>query len=239
MFICRSNNQKLLEALSSEDDIASITSPVTVESVLTRRNANNKIYYKCINCNKVCDSGAKSADSAKKLLTINNRPLGYCDLHKILLDTWLCSGNVLFDYNQFDKKDVAPFSSAVHQSTPPPPFAVTSRRRKLLSRRGHFSEKLYRKFVNFVIKCRSKVISELKMFLLRSKKLKERLAVGLGVTLVLCTLLLVIDLQLDLGVSRGEFIPSHARIKYTNDVDKSGIYNEFHRKYLAKRWAEN
>lgn len=72
------------------------------------------------------------------------------------------------------------------------------------------------------------------MYWIRSKKLKERLALGFGATLVLFTLLLVIDLQMDLGVSRGEFIPSHARIRFANDEDKGGIYNEFHRKYLAK-----
>ncbi|XP_058130023.1 extracellular serine/threonine protein CG31145 [Anopheles ziemanni] len=71
------------------------------------------------------------------------------------------------------------------------------------------------------------------MFWIRSKRLKERLAIGFGASLVLFTLLLVIDLQMDLGVSRGEFIPSHARIRYANQEDKSGIYNEFHRKYLA------
>uniref|UniRef100_A0A182N4U7 Fam20C domain-containing protein n=1 Tax=Anopheles dirus TaxID=7168 RepID=A0A182N4U7_9DIPT len=72
------------------------------------------------------------------------------------------------------------------------------------------------------------------MYWIRSKKLRERLALGFGALLVLFTLLLVVDLQMDLGVSRGEFIPSHARIRYANQQDRSGIYNEFHRKYLAK-----
>ncbi|XP_058062771.1 extracellular serine/threonine protein CG31145 [Anopheles bellator] len=72
------------------------------------------------------------------------------------------------------------------------------------------------------------------MYWFRSKKLKERLALGFGASLVLFTLLLVIDLQMDLGVSRGEFIPSHGRVRYANQEDRSGIYNEFHRKYLAK-----
>lgn len=73
-----------------------------------------------------------------------------------------------------------------------------------------------------------------KMYWIRSKKLKERLALGFGASLVLFTLLLVIDLQMDLGVSRGEFIPSHGRVRFAAEEDKSGIYNEFHRKYLAK-----
>ncbi|KAL7022778.1 hypothetical protein ACKWTF_012377 [Chironomus riparius] len=75
------------------------------------------------------------------------------------------------------------------------------------------------------------------MYLIRSMKLKERLAVGLGVALVLFTLLLVIDLQMDLGVSKASF-PStgyHGRYKYKQDEDKTGVFKEFQRKYLEKR----
>lgn len=72
-----------------------------------------------------------------------------------------------------------------------------------------------------------------KMFL-RSMKLKERLAVGFGVSLVLFTLLLVVDLQMDLGVSNKHLMPSHAKIKYINDEDKSGVFREFKRKFLQK-----
>lgn len=77
-----------------------------------------------------------------------------------------------------------------------------------------------------------------KMYFLRSMKLKERLAVGLGVSLVLFTLLLVIDLQLDLGMSKNGFVPAnyHGRVKYIKDEDKSGVFKEFKRKFLQKRW---
>lgn len=76
-----------------------------------------------------------------------------------------------------------------------------------------------------------------KMYFLRSMKLKERLAVGLGVSLVLFTLLLVIDLQLDLGMSKNGFVPAnyHGRVKYVKDEDKSGVFKEFKRKFLQKR----
>jgi hypothetical protein len=80
-------------------------------------------------------------------------------------------------------------------------------------------------------------ISEMKMYLLRSMKLKERLAVGLGAALVLFTLLLVIDLQMDLGVAKSNF-PStgyHGRYKYIQDEDKTGVFKEFQRKFLEKR----
>lgn len=76
-----------------------------------------------------------------------------------------------------------------------------------------------------------------KMFLMRSMKLKERLAVGFGVSLVLFTLLLVIDLQMDLGMSKSNYVPAnyHGRVKYIQDEDKTGVFKEFQRKFLQKR----
>lgn len=73
-----------------------------------------------------------------------------------------------------------------------------------------------------------------KMLWMRSMKLKERLAVGFGVSLVLFTLLLVVDLQMDLGVSNKHLMPSHARVKYGLDEDKNGVFREFKRKFLQK-----
>lgn len=77
------------------------------------------------------------------------------------------------------------------------------------------------------------------MFLMRSMKLKERLAVGFGVSLVLFTLLLVIDLQMDLGMSKSNYIPAnyHGRVKYIQDEDVGGVFKEFQRKFLQKRWV--
>lgn len=96
----------------------------------------------------------------------------------------------------------------------------------------HFGENTVTKFNNIL-----NYISDMKMFLLRSMKLKERLAVGLGAALVLFTLLLVIDLQMDLGVAKSNF-PStgyHGRYKYIQDEDKTGVFKEFQRKFLEKR----
>lgn len=73
-----------------------------------------------------------------------------------------------------------------------------------------------------------------KMLWMRSMKLKERLAVGFGVSLVLFTLLLVVDLQMDLGVSNKHLMPSHARVRYGADEDKKGVFREFKRKFLQK-----
>lgn len=72
-----------------------------------------------------------------------------------------------------------------------------------------------------------------KMFL-RSMKLKERLAMGLGVSLVLFTLLLVVDIQMDLGVSRGHLVPPHAKVRYVQDEDRNGVFEGFKRKFLQK-----
>lgn len=76
-----------------------------------------------------------------------------------------------------------------------------------------------------------------KMYLLRSMKLKERLAVGFGVSLVLFTLLLVIDLQMDLGMSKSNYESAnyHGRVKYVQDNDIGGVFKEFQRKFLQKR----
>jgi hypothetical protein len=76
-----------------------------------------------------------------------------------------------------------------------------------------------------------------KMYLMRSMKLKERLAVGFGVSLVLFTLLLVIDLQMDLGMSKSNYESAnyHGRVKYVQDNDVGGVFKEFQRKFLQKR----
>lgn len=72
------------------------------------------------------------------------------------------------------------------------------------------------------------------MAVLRSMKLKERLAIGLGASLVLFTLLLVIDLQMDFGVANRHLMPSHGRVRYVNDEDKTGVFRDFKRKFLQK-----
>lgn len=75
------------------------------------------------------------------------------------------------------------------------------------------------------------------MGMLRTMKLKERLAISLGATLVLLTLLLVVDVQMDFGVTNRHLLPAqealHQRIRY--DVDDGGIMRDFKRKFLQKR----
>lgn len=95
-----------------------------------------------------------------------------------------------------------------------------------------FGEKTVTKFCTFL-----KYFRDMKMYLIRSMKLKERVAVGLGAALVLFTLLLVIDLQMDLGVAKNNFPATgiHGRFKYNQDEDKTGVFKEFQRKFLEKR----
>ncbi|KAE8748470.1 hypothetical protein FOCC_FOCC004765 [Frankliniella occidentalis] len=67
---------------------------------------------------------------------------------------------------------------------------------------------------------------------MRTMKLKERLVLGLSVSAVLFTLLLVVDLQMDLGMSGHHLVPSHARVRYRDQ--EVGAYNSFRRKFLQR-----
>lgn len=67
-------------------------------------------------------------------------------------------------------------------------------------------------------------------------KLKERLILGLSVAAVMFTLILVIDLQMDLGMSGHHLVPSHGRIKFGDGgVDGPGsAYNSFRKRFLQR-----
>lgn len=66
-------------------------------------------------------------------------------------------------------------------------------------------------------------------------KLKERLMVGLSVFAVVFTLILVIDIQMDLGLSGKHLVPSHGKVKYVVQDDGPGsAYNRFRNRLLQK-----
>ncbi|KAJ9587829.1 hypothetical protein L9F63_018753 [Diploptera punctata] len=67
-------------------------------------------------------------------------------------------------------------------------------------------------------------------------KLKERLILGLSFAAVLFTLVLVIDLQMDLGMSGHHLVPSHGRVKFGDGgVDGPGsAYNSFRKRFLQR-----
>lgn len=67
-------------------------------------------------------------------------------------------------------------------------------------------------------------------------KLKERLALALSAFLVLFTLMLIVDIQMDYGIS-GHRVPLHGRVKIADDSDKGrSAYIEFRKRFLQKRW---
>ncbi|CAH1154563.1 unnamed protein product [Phaedon cochleariae] len=66
-------------------------------------------------------------------------------------------------------------------------------------------------------------------------KLKERFVVGLSVAAVLFTVLLVVDIQMDLGISGKHLVPSHGRIKYVvKEEGPESVYNRFRNRLLQK-----
>ncbi|VVC89043.1 unnamed protein product [Leptidea sinapis] len=70
-------------------------------------------------------------------------------------------------------------------------------------------------------------------------KLKERLALTLSAFLVLFTLMLIVDLQMDYGLS-GHRVPLHGRVKIGDDVDKGhSAYIEFRKRFLQKSNGSN
>ncbi|RZC42692.1 hypothetical protein BDFB_004601, partial [Asbolus verrucosus] len=66
-------------------------------------------------------------------------------------------------------------------------------------------------------------------------KLKERFILGVSVAAVLFTFLLVVDIQMDLGMSGHHLAPSHGRVKYVREEDAAGsAYNSFRKRFLQK-----
>ncbi|XP_075231882.1 extracellular serine/threonine protein CG31145 [Lycorma delicatula] len=76
-----------------------------------------------------------------------------------------------------------------------------------------------------------------RLYVIHSKmKLRERLVIAFSVSAVLFTLLIVVDLQLDLGMSGKHLTPSHARIHIGDGgLDAPGsAYNNFRKRFLQR-----
>ncbi|KAL0841407.1 hypothetical protein ABMA28_015099 [Loxostege sticticalis] len=70
-------------------------------------------------------------------------------------------------------------------------------------------------------------------------KLKERLALAVSAFLVLFTLMLIVDLQMDYGIA-GHRTPLHGRVKIGDDEDKGrSAYIEFRKRFLQKSNGSN
>jgi hypothetical protein len=61
----------------------------------------------------------------------------------------------------------------------------------------------------------------------RLVRMKERLVIGLAAFTIAFTLLIVMDLQFDLGYSGHHLLPSHGRLKMSEDPQRDTVYNNF------------
>ncbi|XP_024938667.1 extracellular serine/threonine protein CG31145 [Cephus cinctus] len=69
---------------------------------------------------------------------------------------------------------------------------------------------------------------------IRMFRVREKLIFGLSAFAILFTLLLVVDLQMDLGYSGHHLVPSHGRVKIGEDPNQDTVYNNFRRKFLQR-----
>lgn len=68
-------------------------------------------------------------------------------------------------------------------------------------------------------------------FTKRSIILKKRLAVEFGISLVLITIFLVIDSEMDLKMMPKLYIPMDKRINSRDDTDLRGVFQALERKF--------
>nr|XP_012224282.1 PREDICTED: uncharacterized protein LOC105673323 [Linepithema humile]XP_012224283.1 PREDICTED: uncharacterized protein LOC105673323 [Linepithema humile] len=69
---------------------------------------------------------------------------------------------------------------------------------------------------------------------IRLLRIRDKLVLGLSAFAVVFTLLLVMDLQMDLGYSGHHLTPSHARVRVGDPPDADTVYNNFRRKFLQR-----
>ncbi|XP_072382783.1 extracellular serine/threonine protein CG31145 isoform X3 [Diabrotica undecimpunctata] len=65
-------------------------------------------------------------------------------------------------------------------------------------------------------------------------KWKERIVLGLCVAVVLFTLVVVVDIQMDLGMSGRPLVASHGRVKYVVEDGPESVYGRFRNRLLQK-----
>lgn len=68
----------------------------------------------------------------------------------------------------------------------------------------------------------------------RMIRIRDKLMLGLSAFAILFTILLVMDLQMDLGYSGHHLVPSHGRVRVGDDPNADTIYNNFRRKFLQR-----
>ncbi|XP_026686416.1 uncharacterized protein LOC103518968 [Diaphorina citri] len=71
-------------------------------------------------------------------------------------------------------------------------------------------------------------------------KLRERIVLGISISAVLFTLLLVMDLQMDTGYSGQHLVyPSHGRVKFGGGENIRNAYDSFQKRFLQKANASH
>lgn len=69
---------------------------------------------------------------------------------------------------------------------------------------------------------------------IRMIRIRDKLVLCLSAFAILFTILLVMDLQMDLGYSGHHLVPSHGRIRMGDDPNADTVYNNFRRKFLQR-----
>ncbi|XP_063994366.1 extracellular serine/threonine protein CG31145 [Diachasmimorpha longicaudata] len=69
---------------------------------------------------------------------------------------------------------------------------------------------------------------------IKMMRIREKLIFGFSAFAILFTLLLVMDLQMDLGYSGHHLVLSHGRVKMGDEPDRDTVYNNFRRKFLQR-----
>lgn len=69
----------------------------------------------------------------------------------------------------------------------------------------------------------------------KKMKLRERFMVAVGALVTVFTIFLIVDLQMDIGLTGHHLVPSHGRVKFSGREDGPGAaYNSFRRRFLQK-----
>ena len=69
---------------------------------------------------------------------------------------------------------------------------------------------------------------------MRMIRIREKMIFGFSAFAILFTLLLVMDLQMDLGYSGHHLVPSHGRVRVGDEPNRDTVYNNFRRKFLQR-----
>ncbi|XP_043280533.1 extracellular serine/threonine protein CG31145 [Venturia canescens] len=68
----------------------------------------------------------------------------------------------------------------------------------------------------------------------RVMRIREKLIFGISAFAILFTLLLVMDLQMDLGYSGHHLVPSHGRVRFGDAPNRETVYNNFRQKFMHR-----